>query len=205
MEKHQRLTRIVLAAMVGLGLACANPEVTANAYMKDLHKATEQVMTPDMPCDAPVPTTRPKGCLSGVLHCGDEIEGNTDGGDSLWDDTFYAKKFCFPAGNGHPGPERIYQFDMPEYTQVTIKLQTDCTDLDLVAVSWAYEGSCPDERHAVFACEGSNKRGWDELLIQNFQARSYLIGVDGKGYETGTFRLKVQCDTILRPEERQKF
>ena len=92
-----------------------------------------------------------------------------------------------------------------DVTPVTFQLQSDCTDLDLSVVSWADDGTCPGPQHAIASCDASNHRGWDEVLLQVFQARSYVIGVDGKGDNAGTFRLKVDCVPILRPEERVKF
>ncbi len=192
--------------ILALLLSCSvNPGLKAQKLIDDAKEVAEQAATPDLSCDANVKVPAPVGCRSGVLKCGDLIESTTVGGESHWDDDFYAQKFCFPAGSGHSAPERVFSMDMPEYTQVTIQLQTDCKDLDLVALSWVYEGDCPGASHTIFGCEGSNKRGWDKLVIQNFQARSYLIGVDGKGSDAGPFRLKVTCDHILRPEERVKF
>lgn len=174
-------------------------------YVNQAQDVAVKATTPAIECDAKVPNDPPNACLSGVLHCGDVVMGTTEGGDSVWDDDFYAQKFCFPAGAGHQAPERVYSMDIPEYTQVTFDLQTDCVDLDLVAVSWLYEGSCPDVRHAIFECDGSNQRGWDRVLVQTFQKRSYIVGVDGKGNAVGPYKLTVKCEHILKPEERVKL
>ena len=196
----------VFCAALGLSLlACGGNNLKTQRYIEDAQDMLEQAKTPDMPCDAKVSAPSGGACISGVLKCGDLIEGTTVGGQDVWDDDFYATKFCFPGGTGHAAPERIYQMTVPAYTQVVFQLQSDCTDLDLAVVSWGDDGTCPDSRHAIASCDASNKRGWDEVLLQVFQQRSYVIGVDGKGSNQGTFRLKVTCEPILRPEERTKF
>jgi hypothetical protein len=197
--------RILLALGALSLLACGGNNLKTQRYIEQTEKFIEQVKTPDMSCDAAVPAYTGTSCIAATVKCGDLIEGTTVGGQNLWDDDFYASKFCFPAGTGHAAPERIYQMNVPDYTQVTFQLQSDCTDLDLSVVSWADDGTCPGPRHAIASCDASNHRGWDEVLLQVFQARSYVIGVDGKGDNAGTFRLKVECVQILRPEERVKF
>jgi hypothetical protein len=191
--------------LLGLLLLAGCSELAVKKYLQEAQDAAERVATPDVPCGDEITTPAPTGCINGYIKCGESIEATTVGGESRWDDDFYASKFCFPAKTGHPAPERAYVLELPDYMQATIQLQSDCVDLDLSVMSWNYQGSCPDIRHAVFTCDASDKRGWDEVLIQNFSKRTYLIGVDGKGQQAGAFRLVVTCEKMLRPEERTKF
>jgi hypothetical protein len=151
--------------------------------------ATEGVATP------------PRNCISGALACGSTITGTTLGGDSAWGDEFYATEFCFPTGDHHDGAERVYTLTAPENTQVTIDLRSDCVDLDLIALAWDYEGTCPTEKHLIPECEAdSRKGGFGTVKIQSFSERQYLVAVDGKRGAVGPFTLSVSC-TPLRPLE----
>lgn len=135
-----------------------------------------------------------RGCLSGALACGSKVSGNTLGGDSSWDDEFYASAFCFPVGGHHSGAERVYTLTAPADTQVTLKLTSTCVDLDLVAVAWDYDGRCPTPKHLVGECEADNGRGLGgSVKIQAFHERQYLVGVDGKDGAVGPFELEVEC------------
>lgn len=148
-------------------------------------------------CDASYNTDAPVGCLTGTLSCGDEVLGTTVGGESSWGDEFYASAFCFPAGDRHSGPERVYRLELPAYTQATISLQSDCEDLDLAAVAWAYDGRCPTPQHRVAECEGSVRRGDDEVHVETLNnARGYLVAVDGKAGVSAPFRLRVDCGEL---------
>lgn len=191
--------RLLGALGVMLALSCGSVRDVARQAENAAVAAAEYATTPAMACDAEVPQDPPVGCLSGTLRCGDTIEGTTVGGESRWDDSFYAGKFCFPAFWGHGGPERAYLFQAPAHTGVTIRLQSDCADLDLIAVSYGYSGTCPDLDHAVGACEGDDKSGGGRVYIESLQrGATWVIGVDGKGGEVGPFRLKVDCQDLGR-------
>jgi len=145
--------------------------------------------------------TPPRNCISGALACGSTLSGTTLGGDSAWDDKFYATEFCFPTGGHHSGAERVYTLTAPANTQVTINLRSDCVDLDLIALAWDYEGTCPTYKHLVPECEADSKRGGNGTIkIQAFAERQYLVAVDGKRGAVGPFTLSVAC-TPLRPLE----
>jgi len=148
-----------------------------------------------------VESTAPRGCISGALACGSVVAGTTLGGDSAFDDAFYAGAFCFPAGDHHAGSERVYTLTTPEDTEVVVHLTSSCVDLDLAAVAWDYEGSCPTEKHLISECEGDAKRGGDGTVrIESFSPRGYLVVVDGKNGAVGPFTLSVEC-RALRPQE----
>ena len=70
-------------------------------------------------------------------------------------------------------------------------------DLDLAAVAWAYDGRCPTPEHRVAECEGSVRRGGDEVHVETLNnARGYLVAVDGKAGVTAPFRLRVDCGSL---------
>ena len=115
----------------------------ACAQLGELAKAS----APEASAAAPLPACATegeaqgaRGCLSGALGCGSRLSGTTLGGDSAWDDDFYAAAFCFPAGQHHSGAERVYTLTAPKDTQVTVRMTSTCVDLDLAAVSWDYDG-----------------------------------------------------------------
>lgn len=177
-------------------LGCNDLSSLSRSLRQAADAAYAKATTPPMPCDAKVSTDPPKACLSGELYCGSVIEATTEGGEDLWEDSFYSTQTCHPAGSGYSGPERIYRLKVPAYTQVTVDLQSDCVDLDLAAIGWNYTGSCPTENHRIPVCDGSAKNGSDRLVIQEFKDRDYLIAVDGKYGKTGTFRLSIGCEPL---------
>lgn len=140
-----------------------------------------------------------RGCISGKLACGASVTGTTLGGDSAWSDSFYSKAFCFPGGDRHTGSERVYLLEMPPNTEATVTLTSDCVDLDLVALAWAYEGDCPGAGHPVAECEGDNKRGGGSVRVQSFNSRTYLVGIDGKAGSVGPYTVKVDCRDLRPP------
>jgi hypothetical protein len=185
--------------MIALLLLSAGCQDATQAYQKVKKfavAATEEATTPSMPCDADVSTAGPVSCLSGTLTCGQTIEATTVGGDSEWNDDFYAGAFCFPAGDDRSGPERVFLFKAPASQDVDIKLQSDCVDLDIAALAWNYEGTCPGVNHLIPECEGDAKAGGGRLRLNTFKERDYLIAVEGKRGATGTFRLTVDCHPL---------
>ena len=153
---------------------------------------------PDCSAGGEMPPAR--GCVSGTLACGTSVSGTTLGGDSAWDDDFYAKAFCFPSGDKHRGSERVYLLEMPPNMEATIYLTSDCVDLDLVALAWVYEGDCPGAGHPVAECEGDAKRAGGSVRVQSFKSRTYLVGIDGKDGAVGPYTLKVDCRELRVPE-----
>ena len=145
------------------------------------------------PCDAEVDDKAPSGCMSGLLQCGQTIEGTTKNGNSDYNDAFYSNKFCFPAGDDRSGPERVYLFHAPAQQDILLKLQSDCVDLDIAAIAWSGDGSCPTENHLTPECEGQNHIGSDRVRLNTFKERDYVVVVEGKQGASGTFRLTADC------------
>ncbi|MBM4393818.1 MAG: hypothetical protein FJ090_22050, partial [Deltaproteobacteria bacterium] len=166
--------------------------------VQGVSNSTTAASTSALPsCATAVESPPARGCISGTLACGATVQGTTLGGDSAWDDTFYSKAFCFPAGDRHSGSERVYLLDLPALTEATVTLKSDCVDLDLVGVAWAYDGTgCPAVGHAIPECEGDNKRGGGQVKLQAFNARSYLVGIDGKAGAVGPYTVSVTCAKI---------
>ncbi len=158
--------------------------------------AADKVTTPPMSCDAAVSTDPPVNCLSGTITCGQTIEGTTVGGGAHWNDDFYAGAFCFPAGDGRSGPERVYEFRAPAYADVRVRLQSDCVELDVAAIAWDYDGTCPGVNHPIPECEGDAKPGGGQLHLTSFKERGYLIAIEGKQGASGAFRLSVECGPL---------
>ena len=160
-------------------------------------------LPPAPECSTEGAPSPPRNCLSGALACGSKLTGTTLGGDSAWGDKFYATEFCFPTGDHHSGAERVYTLTAPENTQVTITLLSDCVDLDLIALAWDYEGTCPTEKHLIPECEADAKKGGNGTIkIQAFNERQYLVAVDGKRGAVGPFSLSVECAPLRPLEER---
>jgi hypothetical protein len=176
-----------------LALGCREAQVAVEKVRRAVVSAKEEVTTPSLPCDAAVSSPEPKACLTSTLKCGDVIEGTTVGGESNWNDDFYAGIFCFPAGDDRSGPERVFRLDAPANQDITVKLQSDCVDLDLALLAWDYQGTCPGVNHLIPECEGENKKGGDVVRLNTFKARDYLVAVEGKHGKTGPFRLTVTC------------
>lgn len=182
--------------IISLLLGCREAQVAVEKVKQVALAAKEQATREPISCDADVPDDAPKNCLTGTLRCGDIVDGTIVGGDEEWNDDFYASKFCFPAGDDRSGPERVYLFKAPANTDVTVRLQTDCVDLDLAAIAWTYEGTCPGVNHLVPECEGDAKPGDGKVRLNVFKERDYLIAVEGKRTQTGPYRLWVECHEL---------
>ncbi len=186
-----------LGASAALVLACGPARCVGDQLSAEVASLEEDAVGTPLICDETVGAP-PSGCISGTLTCGSSVAGTTRGGDSLVSDPFYAGSFCFPAGDRHDGAERVYLFEAPPQTDVQVKLDSPCADLDIAAVAWNYDGRCPTENHPVPECEASNARGGATLRLNTFQARDYLIFVDGKQGAEGSFRLQVSCTPLVR-------
>lgn len=184
---------------LGIVLGCAQVDTYKKRAGEVMEKVQRKASTAPMPCDAEVSDEPPSSCVSGKLWCGATVEGTTLGGHHDWDGEFYNAKFCTPGGD-YSGPERVYTLDVPAYTSAVIELQSDCVDLDLFALAFTWSsGACPGMPHSIPNCDSNVASGGGELELQTFQnPGSYLVGVDGKESASGTFRLTVRCEELLR-------
>lgn len=177
-------------------LACQQLDATWTKAKNAAVAAKEQASIESLPCDADVPREEPHNCISGELTCGSVIEGTTEGGDAFWKDDFYSTNFCFPAGDDRSGPERVYLMKVGAKKDVRIRLDSDCVDLDVAAIAWEYEGTCPTVSHHVAECEANGRKGGGEVRLNTFNARDYLVVVEGKNKASGPFRLTVTCGDL---------
>ena len=186
--------------MILLVLGCAE---MGDLARKVAPGASAAPVLPSCATEGEAPAAR--GCLSGALACGSRLSGTTLGGDSAWDDDFYATAFCFPAGQHHSGAERVYTLTAPKDTQVTVRMTSTCVDLDLAAVAWDYDGRCPTVKHPITECEGDVRPGpGGSVMMQAFHERQYLIVVDGKEGAVGPFELSGECAPRRPIEDRGK-
>lgn len=186
-----------LATTGALALACGPARCVGDRLRAEVASLEEDATGSPLNCDE-TPGAPPSSCISGTLTCGGTVAGTTRGGDSNVSDPFYAGAFCFPSGDRHDGAERVYLLEAPPQMDVQVNLDSPCADLDIAAVAWNYDGRCPTENHPVPECEGSNARGGATLRLNTFQARDYLIFVDGKDGAEGNFRLQVSCTPLVR-------
>ena len=139
------------------------------------------------------PGDAPEGCVSGVIRCGEVVDGHTGGGLARWSNDFYREKFCAPIHHDWDGPERVYRFEMEPMLVANVELESPCEDLDLFAASWPHEG-CPDLEHSVTACESDVLDGDGAFrLVTQDNPQTWLIAVDGKRSAQGAFTLSVEC------------
>jgi hypothetical protein len=182
-----------------MALACAPVQCVAKRVQDEVTTLRSPAGGPPLSCDdAALPHPAVEGCLSGRIHCGDTLTGTTTGGDSVLDDPMYASAFCYPAGDHHRGPERVYLLEAPANTDIEIAFESPCVDLDLAAIAWNYDGRCPTENHRIPECEGAAAPGGGTVRLNTFHARDYLLSVDGKEGVTGAFRLTVRCTPLVR-------
>jgi len=124
------------------------------------------------------------------------IEGTTVGGKSNFGDTFYQKTKCTPQRNRYDdSPEAIYQLNVAGDTKVSIRLDSNCADLDPFAIYWL-RSDCPTAKHghSISECEMNDRPGGGSFILTTVtKPQTYLVGVDGKYGAKGNFRLEIRC------------
>lgn len=148
-------------------------------------------------CDDPPAGSTKEGpaCVTSTLSCGESLIDNTEGGGSEWNGDAYQGWYCLIAtGSDYNGPERVYAFDHPGTGNATVSLSSPCADLDLVAVRWADEASCPLAEYSVLECEGDDGGGTNSFTIWNNEPARYLVVVDGDNSAGAPFQLSVSCE-----------
>lgn len=149
-----------------------------------------------LPCGDPLPTNRPGGnCVIGELTCGDVIEGSTSVGNRNFGDGIYRNAFCTVERHHYDNaPEAAYRLSVPANRRATIQLDSNCVDLDVVAIAWEETDRCPTERHAIHECEMDVSSGGGTIAVQTVdRPQRYILAVDGKDGAEGNFRLTVSC------------
>lgn len=150
----------------------------------------------DVDCDATEGAPSGPSCVSGVIRCGDIIEGNTQGGTDMIDDAFYESATCFVPYHDFEASERVYEFILDgggDPITADITLSAPCGDLGLAVFYWT-EDECPEGNlHNITNCDGADiGNSADAFLYSTGEDPDrYLIAVDGD--ETSAFKLEVQC------------
>jgi hypothetical protein len=135
-------------------------------------------------------------CFTGSLRCGDVLEATNEGGDSDFVGEDWESWFCTPNLDrwDYDAPERSYTMDIPAGTTATFDFATPCADLDLFVVKWQ-EDSCPSSGVSIRECESVDDEGnGGSVSVWSDVGAQYLVIVDGRGGETGNFRLSVSCE-----------
>lgn len=185
------------AVMLWMGLAgCDWLGPTVAKVIPALEVVNPSLAADPLPCDEPIPTPAiGSDCAISELTCGDVVEGNTENGNNNWGDEIYKNLFCTVERHHYDrAPEAVYALHVPENIQATVRLDSNCADLDVVAIAWEETDRCPTHRHAIHECEMDVSKGGGEIMVQTVDnAQRYLVGVDGKNGATGNFRLTVEC------------
>jgi len=154
--------------------------------------------TSDLNCEGSYDDSAPAGpdCLTGVVSCGDVVEGHTRGGSTILDRTFYESAYCFVPFTSYDGPERVYELALDADTNATVTLEAPCGDLGLAAARWTPEDECPSgEDHAILDCNGAAADSVSDTKTATFWAENatrFVVAVDGA--EPAPFRLTIECD-----------
>jgi len=185
------------ALFLSLLMSCDNIARTSAKVFPWVEKVNPDLAEDPVECSPDYNTPTPRnGCIMADLQCGSIVEGSTVTGGKNWGDEFYANHFCSVERHQyHEAPEAIYRLHVPPNLRATIKLISNCAELDLAAVGWP-EDRCPTEQHMIHECEMDVSRGGGSVVVQTVDNPQYfLVGVDGKNGETGNFRLEVSCHT----------
>jgi hypothetical protein len=148
-------------------------------------------------CDDDQLSTDPPGgpdCLTGVISCGDRIEGTTEGGSNQIEGEVYEDSYCFVPFENYDGPERAYELMLPEYTTATIYYSFPCQDMAIAAFRWAPD-ECPTfGGETTFVCEGDGLgRSGSVEISHEFEEKRFLVVVDAPGGTEAPFALRVEC------------
>ncbi len=153
-------------------------------------------------CDADPSTAAPGGpdCYTARLSCGDVVVGTNEGGTDDYEGEDWETWFCTPNLDrwDYSSPERVYQFDLPAQTNATVKFDTPCADLDLFVLNWRDEDTCPTSDAGIVECEAVDDTGiggeGETVRVWDDEGSQYLVIVDGRGGETGNYRISVTCE-----------
>ena len=147
----------------------------------------------------------PRGCVNQPIYCNDEIESTTFGSTSKLGDDFYLQAGVTPRGHSYQeSGDVVYELLLPGDTDAVLSLDTPCADLDLFAMTYR-DGSqqCPSSTTVFKESDFSQRRSeLEELKISTGSlgredrmqgGRSYLVVIDGKSGQEGSYRLTVDC------------
>lgn len=151
-------------------------------------------------CDDDQLSTDPPGgpdCVTGVLACGDSIEGTTRGGSNQIEAEVYEDSYCFVPFENYDGPERAYELELPEYTYATIYYSFPCQDMAIAAFRWS-SNECPTlGGETTFVCEGDGLgRSGSVEISYELEDKRFLVVVDAPSGTEAPFALRVECESV---------
>ena len=176
---------------------CNNFGTTVARVFPVLEVVNPEYAAVPLPCDEAIPTSRAgPSCIIDELTCGDVIEGSTIGGNGTFGDGIYRNAFCTVERHHYDNaPEARYRLLVPSNRQANIRLDSNCVDLDVVAIAWEETDRCPTEQHAIHECEMDVSPGGGSITVQTVdRPQRYILAVDGKDAASGNFRLTVTCN-----------
>ncbi len=136
-------------------------------------------------------------CVTAEVQCGETIVGHTIGGVRRYDSDFYQENFCTPALTNHDGgEERIYRLHVPDGDWTAfVTLDTPCADLDMGAMKWQSDETCPPSNAVITHCDMWPAKGTERerVTLSTQHETNWFIVVEGKNDEEGAFSLSVQC------------
>lgn len=149
-------------------------------------------------CGETFSTAAPGGpsCFTETLSCGDVVEATNDGGDSTYVGEDWESWYCTPNLDRweYASPERVYSMFIPARTTATFRFESPCADLDLFVLYWQEEDTCPGSGTSITDCETVDDEGsGGETSVWSDDGARYVVAVDGRGGETGNFRISVDC------------
>ncbi len=188
MEEKRATHRVVIGLFGALALGCGGVKelIPSETYDAGIECGTVKAAR----------TPRGKDCVTAELVCGDTVVGTTEGGLSEYDDAFYSgDSFCSSLPDNYSGNERAYRFAMPANAEAVVSMDSACGgDLDLIAIRWPDEHTCPTIHHTIGQCDEDDSKGDGQLeLFSDRHPRTFLLVVEGKDGEDGEFGLKVDC------------
>jgi len=161
----------------------------------------------DLTGSTPVPIGGPGNdfCVTDTLHCGDVVDGTTEGGSTWYGNdwgtdsnrTWTDKMGCNGSdtfGESLSAPERVYTLDLTNSSQqANLVLYNDCGDLVLRAVRGS--DPCPGKAQTTYFCTSATTDGDGHEM--NFTplntGYNWTIIIDGLNGFQGNYRLEVNC------------
>jgi hypothetical protein len=139
-------------------------------------------------------------CVARILHCGDQVKGDTLFGRSTYNTPWWRQAGCAIApGAAYSGRERIYRLVIGVRGRVDVHISKDSWSdaLHLMAYPWPHE-SCPTLDSGVSACEvgvlrTDRSHEVEEIDLVVSAPADWLVAVDGPDNHGVPFSLEVSC------------
>ncbi|MBT3224220.1 MAG: hypothetical protein HN348_34565 [Proteobacteria bacterium] len=146
-------------------------------------------------CGADYDTPTPSSCLTDTIDCDSSFLATTVGGTTFfglqqWKDAQCADWLGTESDTTIlDGPERVYEFDVPDGKYGKVIVESPCEELELRAVKLG-DTNCPSSPTNCRVATGD----WDDQEVTALQGgNTYLIIVDGYDGGEGNFELRSTC------------